>query len=321
VVSASADQVANVPLARRGGLLRKYVVVFVVLVSGALVTSGLVEAAVAYQDNQATVVRLQRERAAVAASTIERFLREVERQLGWVVLPPDSEGERRASFERLLQLETSVRQVSYFDAAGTERLRVARPAQPSRAVQADPALLLDTRSRGITFGQATFRDDAELVLPIGAAERGPAAGVVVADLSLLPVWDVIARTTEAGAQQAYLVDAQGRLIVHPDPALAREGADLAASAQVRAVRGGPFEGLVRSACVWRVTQTCSVPPASRYPTSWMDGDSSRRRSKSARRRSGTWTPSGGDRATQPSTCSVSPRNCLIREAAASARSR
>ena len=82
-----ADALSHAPT-RRGRLFRKYLVIFVVVVSGALLTSGLVEAYFVYQENQAAVIRLQRERAAAAASTIEQFLRETEHLLGWVVLPP-----------------------------------------------------------------------------------------------------------------------------------------------------------------------------------------------------------------------------------------
>src|SRR5258706_2469417 len=95
---------------RRGGLLRKYVVVFVVLVSGALLTSGLVEAYFAYGENQATVIRLRREQALADAAAIEQFLRETERQLSWVVLPeprgPPTPAQRRAGPSRALRTAT-----------------------------------------------------------------------------------------------------------------------------------------------------------------------------------------------------------------------
>src|SRR5688572_30662466 len=55
--------VHRVPSVLRGRLFRKYVVIFVALVSGALLTSGLVESYFVYTENQAVVIRLQRERA------------------------------------------------------------------------------------------------------------------------------------------------------------------------------------------------------------------------------------------------------------------
>ena len=49
-------------------LFWKYVVFFVILVSGALLTSGIVEIYFTYQENKAALVNLQREKAAAAAS-------------------------------------------------------------------------------------------------------------------------------------------------------------------------------------------------------------------------------------------------------------
>ena len=67
----------------RGRLFWKYVILFVALVSGALLTSGLLEIYFSYQENKATLVSLQREKALAAASRIEQFIREIESQIGW----------------------------------------------------------------------------------------------------------------------------------------------------------------------------------------------------------------------------------------------
>ena len=82
---------ASVPK-RQGRLFRKYVVFFAVLVSGALLTSGLVQLYFSYQENQTTVVSVQRAKAVTAASTIEQFVREAESQIGWVTAPPSATG-------------------------------------------------------------------------------------------------------------------------------------------------------------------------------------------------------------------------------------
>ena len=58
---------ASVPK-HQGRLFRKYVVFFAVLVSGALLTSGLVQLYFSYQENQTTVVSVQRAKAVAAAS-------------------------------------------------------------------------------------------------------------------------------------------------------------------------------------------------------------------------------------------------------------
>ena len=66
----------------RGSLFRKYAILFVVLVSGALFTSGALEIYFSYQENKEALVTLQHEKALGAAARIEQFVKEVERQIG-----------------------------------------------------------------------------------------------------------------------------------------------------------------------------------------------------------------------------------------------
>jgi len=234
---------------RRGRLFRKYVVIFVALVSGALLTSGLVEAYFVYTENQAVVIRLQRERAVAAAATVEQFLRESEHLLGLVVLSSSagapSMEQRRENYERLLQFAPSIQEIAYLDAGGSERLTVAgrSPGRPAyRADDPRTSWVLGATSRAIAFGPVAWRDGAAPALPIALAERGPDPGIVVALLSLEPVWDVAAAASTGDSGRAYVVDADGRLLAHPVVDLVHQGTDLSASTLVRAVRAGPFEG-------------------------------------------------------------------------------
>ena len=66
---------------RRARLARKYLVVLVALVAGALLVSGAIEIYASYSENKEALVALQREKATAAASRIETFVREIERQL------------------------------------------------------------------------------------------------------------------------------------------------------------------------------------------------------------------------------------------------
>src|SRR3972149_387127 len=71
----------------RGRLFRKYVIFFVTLVAGALLTSALVEIYFSFQENKTAMVRIQQEKALGAASKIEQFIKELERQIGWTTQP------------------------------------------------------------------------------------------------------------------------------------------------------------------------------------------------------------------------------------------
>ncbi len=62
------------------------------------------------------------------------------------------------------------------------------------------------------------------------------AGVSVAEVNLKLIWDVVSRIKVGEHGQAYVVDAKGRLIAHPDINLVLRGIDLSGMAQVRAAR-------------------------------------------------------------------------------------
>src|SRR5207302_4973482 len=71
----------------RGRLLLKYVIVLVGLVGGALLTSGLVQVYFAYGENESVQLRLQEEKAAAAAATLQRFASDVVRDMTWTQQP------------------------------------------------------------------------------------------------------------------------------------------------------------------------------------------------------------------------------------------
>ena len=71
----------------RGHLFPKYVVILVILVSGALLTSGLVEIYFSCQENRVALVRIQQEKAGTAALRIVQFIKDVERQVAWTIQP------------------------------------------------------------------------------------------------------------------------------------------------------------------------------------------------------------------------------------------
>ena len=58
----------------KGKLFRKYAVLFVTLVTGALLANGLIEIYFSYQENKTALPRIQREKALAAALKIEQFV-------------------------------------------------------------------------------------------------------------------------------------------------------------------------------------------------------------------------------------------------------
>src|SRR5260370_38208163 len=75
---------------RRRRVFWKYTTFFVLLVTAELLASGITELYFSYQENQAALVALQREKAVAAASQIEGFVKGIEQQMGWVTQPQRS---------------------------------------------------------------------------------------------------------------------------------------------------------------------------------------------------------------------------------------
>src|SRR3972149_3280259 len=96
----------------RGPLFRQYAIVLAGLVSGPLLASGAIGVYLSYQQNKTALVSIQREKARGAASLIEGFIKEIERQIGWTTQP--QLGPRAAQMDQ--------RRVDY--------LRLPRPGPP-----------------------------------------------------------------------------------------------------------------------------------------------------------------------------------------------
>ncbi|HEU4370986.1 MAG TPA: HAMP domain-containing protein, partial [Methylomirabilota bacterium] len=225
---------------RRGRLARKYAIILVALVTGALVVSGAVEIYSSYNENKAALVALQREKAAGAASRIENYVREIERQLVWTTQPLlVSSGaaleQRRIDAVRLQRQVLAITEVSHLDAAGREQLRVSRLAMDvvgSNIDYSEDPKFKVPRSGRTFFGPVYFRKESEPYMTLAMPQVG--GGVTVAEVNLKFIWDVVREIKVGKAGLAYTVDGGGALIAHPDISLVLQKTSLAGLAQVKA---------------------------------------------------------------------------------------
>jgi signal transduction histidine kinase len=230
----------------RGRLFRKYVVIIVALVSGALLASSAIEIYFSYQENKAALVAVQREKAIGAASRIEAFIKEIEHQIGWttqpqLVAPSAALDQRRFDFLRLLRQVPAITEISYLDAAGKEQLRVSRLAMDVVGSQADFSAdpkFREAKGGRTYYGPVYFRKESEPYMTVAMAGSGPSAGVTVVEVNLKFIWDVVSQIKVGKAGQAYAVDGRGSLIAHPDISLVLQKTAFSGLPQVQAVTAG-----------------------------------------------------------------------------------
>ncbi len=225
----------------RGRLFRKYAVYFIVLVTAAVLTSGASGLYFAYQENRAALLRLQREKATAAASRIEQFVAEIEHQVGWTHLPPAAPASTHMRFRyeylKLLRQVPAITEVGRLDGNGREQLRVSRlkpDVVNSGADFSQAPGFLNTRSGKTYFGPVYFRKETEPYMTVAVPDPEGSRGVTVVEINLKFVWDVVSRIKIGQAGRAYAVDAQGRLISHPNISLVLQKQDLSGLPQVRA---------------------------------------------------------------------------------------
>lgn len=200
----------------RGSLFVKYALPLVVLVSGALVVSGLVEIYFSYQENKSALARIQHEKAAAAAIRIEQFVRELEHDLAWIAQMPwgprgVSLDQRRLDSLRLLRQVPAITEVSHIDPTGHEQLRVSRLAMDvigsNANFSADPKFT-EPMARKTYFSPVYFRKESEPYMTIAMAGAGEDAGVVAAEGNLKFIWDVVSNLKVGKGGYAYVVDAR-----------------------------------------------------------------------------------------------------------------
>jgi signal transduction histidine kinase len=226
----------------RGKLFRKYVALFLSVVCIALLTSGLSEIGFAYQEHKASLIRIQREQAEAAATKIGQFIKEIDNQIGWTTQLPWSAGtleQRRFDGLRLLRQVPAITELAQLDATGHEQLRVSRLAMDVLGSQNDfsqEPKFADALAHKVYYGPVYFRRESEPYMTVALAGTRRDAGVSVAEVNLKLIWDVVAQIKVGAHGQAYVVDAEGRLIAHPDISLVLRNTDLSRLAEVQAAR-------------------------------------------------------------------------------------
>lgn len=228
----------------RSRLFVKYVGLFAAVVSVALLANGIFDVWFYYREHKNSLVRIQREQAEAASAKIGQFITEIESQLGWTTQLPWSTGtveQRRFDALRLLRQVPAITELSQLDATGKERLRVSRLAMDvigSNTDYSQEPKFKEAVANKVYYGPVYFRRESEPYMTLAITGTRKDAGVSVAEVNLKLIWDVVSQIKVGERGQAYVVDAQGRLIAHPDISLVLRNSDMSNLSQVKAARGG-----------------------------------------------------------------------------------
>ena len=226
----------------RSRLFIKYVALFVAVVSLALVANGMFDVYFSYQEQKASLVRIQREQAEAAAGKIGQFIGEIESQVGWTTQLPWSAGtleQRRFDALRLLRQVPAITELAEIDSSGHEQLKVSRLAMEvvgsGTDVSKEPSFA-EAVAHKVYYGPVYFRRESEPYMTLSLAGTRRDTGVSIAQVNLKLIWDVLSKIKFSGHGRAYVVDAAGRLIAHPDISLVLRNTDMSQLAQVRSAR-------------------------------------------------------------------------------------
>src|SRR4051812_8179332 len=228
----------------RNRLFTKYVALFVAVVAVALLSNGIFEVFFYYREHKAALIRIQHEQAEAAAAKIGQFIKEIESQLGWTTQLPwsaKSIEDRRFDALRLLKQVPAITELAQVDSTGIERLRVSRLAMDSVSgtvdLSKDPKFTEAVVNK-VYYGPVYFRRESEPYMTLSLAGTRKEAGVSIAEVNLKLIRDVVSQIRVGERGQAYVVDAEGRLIAHPDISLVLRNTDMSKLLQVQAARAG-----------------------------------------------------------------------------------
>ena len=226
----------------RWRLFPKYALLIIALVGGMLVASGAISIYFSWRENEQDLIALQVEKAQSAATRIEQYILDLEHQIGWTALPALDAGgspleQRRIEYLKLLRQVQAITEVAWIDPTGHEQLRISRLAMDvigsGADLSADPGFKA-VMAGGTYYGPVYFRKQTEPYMTI-ARPAGSGGGVTAVEVNLKFVWDVVSKIRIGEKGLAYVVDAGGTLIAHPDISLVLKKTDLQSLPQVAAL--------------------------------------------------------------------------------------
>jgi signal transduction histidine kinase/CheY-like chemotaxis protein len=216
---------------RESPLFRKYLRMLVICMGGLACVVGIIHMLLVAEAQRKAVAELLNAETRTASGQIQNFLDNTVGSLKWIDdidepgTDPDYDAIRDAGY-RFLRRAPSVIGLSFFDSRGCERLSISRLLPDTRATcisvpteGTKPAIFAAARARGVAFSSVFFPDGSEPHLFLGIASRGRDTGALVAEINLKVIHDSVAAIRVGHSGIGFVVDANGRLLAHPDQSL------------------------------------------------------------------------------------------------------
>jgi len=233
---------------QRGGIVRRYFLIFATLVGGSLILSLLVELGFRFIETRKDLETVHHQMAELAALRIQNYVDGIAQELRMAAAPPQLTDHRLTdeyafNLRNLIKDEPAIRDVVAIGLDGREQLRESRiaPSVPNAGIDHSSELFFSAAQAGKTyFGPVKFPPDSLepriiISVPIEAFP-GDVVGVLAAEVNVRYAWDVVKGIHIGESGYAYVVSSAGILVAHPDLQLVLQHKDLSDLPQVAALR-------------------------------------------------------------------------------------
>ncbi len=237
---------------RRGRIVRRYFLVFALLVGGSLAISAVVEMGFRFQETRRNLDLVHRQMAELAALRIRNYIEDIAQAVRLTaqareVVEHGITDVYVFDLRNLLKNVPAIRDLVVVGPDGRERLRQSRigTSMPAGEHAAAPYFTAAHAGRTyfglVSFPPASFEPRMTVAVPIERFE-GERIGVLAAEVNLRYVLDVVQEIRVGESGYAYVVSDTGTLIAHPDLHLVLQRKDLSGLAQVAALALPADEG-------------------------------------------------------------------------------
>jgi signal transduction histidine kinase/HAMP domain-containing protein len=230
---------------RRGRLVRSYFFIFVTLIGGGMIISGLTEIYFRSYETREQIGLIQDAAANAALLKIGQFILTIEGQMKSTSISEQIAGGRFApgnKFElmKLLYVAPAISEAAAIDGDGVPRVHVSRfrAILPDEEKDYSKSTAFLQASQGATFfGPVYFIRGSEpymtMAVPIEDSP-GSVIGVLQAEVDLSYIWEIVRDLQVGKAGYAYIVARSGDIIAHPNISMVLQRRKAGHLEQVRA---------------------------------------------------------------------------------------